>query len=104
MIVRNKKKPVTEEGFNAWCHRFRDLLVREWPGLVGVIIDGGVHDLVRVVFFACQKRNNDSDRVINQEIERWARLEFPDMTLPFLKCGSLNAEQEEDLDLELGLC
>jgi hypothetical protein len=50
MIVRNKKKPVTEEGFNAWCHRFRDLLVREWPGLVGVIIDGGVHDLVRVVF------------------------------------------------------
>ena len=62
------------------------------------------HDLVRVVFSACQKRDNDSDRVMNQEIERWARLEFPDMTLPFLKCGSLNAEQEEDLDLELGLC
>jgi hypothetical protein len=102
--VIGSMKPVTEEEFNLWCERFRDLLVREWPGLVGLVIDGGVHELVRVVFTACQKRRDDSNIAINQEIERWTRLEFPDITLRFLKSGVLNPAQEEDLDLELGLC
>lgn len=98
------KEPVTQDGFKAWCERFRDLLVREWPGLIGLIIDGGVHDLVRTVFAACRKRNNDSEFFINEEIERWMRLEFPEITSLSLKSGSLTIEQEEDLDLELGLC
>ena len=97
-------EPVAQAEFKAWCQRFRDLLMREWPGLIGLIIDGGVHDLLGTVFAACRKRNDDSEFVINEEIERWTRLEFPDMTRLSLKAGSLNVQQEEDLDLELGLC
>ena len=104
MMLAGTKEPVTQAEFHAWCHRFRDLLVREWPGLIGLIIDGGVHDLLIVVFAACWRRNDDSEFAMNEEIERWTRLEFPDMTRLSLKAGSLNVQQEEDLDLELGLC
>jgi hypothetical protein len=100
----NAISPARLELFNAWCLQFRHVLVQEWPGLIGLIIDGGIQDLAQTTFVACQRRGDYSWQFVNGEIERWVKLEFPEFPLEMLRKGVLTPEQEEDLDLVLGLC
>jgi hypothetical protein len=102
-ILRADLRPVTRELFNTWCLQFRHVLVQMWPGLVGLIIDGEIQDLAQVAFGSGHRRGDYSHEFLDAEIERWVRLEFPEYPIEMLRRGALSPEQEEDLDLVLGL-
>jgi hypothetical protein len=95
--------PVTRELFTTWCLRFRQTLIANWPGLVGLIIDGGIQDLAQAAFVGCHKRGDYALEFLDAEIERWVRLDLPEYPVEMLRRGALTGEQEEDLDLVLGL-
>lgn len=95
--------PITRELFSSWCLQFRQMLVADWPGLVGLIIDGGIHDLAQAAFVGCHRRGDYSRRCLDAQIERWVRLELPEYPVEMLRRGALTSEQEEDLDLVLGV-
>jgi len=95
--------PVTQEFLNMWCLQFRHVLVKSWPGLIGLIIDGGIQELGVSALKACRRRSNYSSEYLDAEVARWARLEFPEYPIEILQRGALTPEQEEDLDLVLGI-
>jgi hypothetical protein len=101
-LLRADQRPLTQEFLDNWCKQFRYVLVKSWPGLVGLIIDGGIQDLGVSVLNACCRRGNFSIEFFNDEITRWVRLEFPEYPIEMLAQGGLSREQEEDLDLVLG--
>ena len=102
-ILRADHAPVNQEFLNMWCLQFRHVLVKSWPGLVGLIIDGGIQDLGLSALNACQRRGNYSCEFLDAEVARWVRLEFPEYSIEILRRGALTPEQEEDLDLVLGI-
>ena len=102
-LLVEDQRPITREFLESWCKQFRYVLVRFWPGLVGLIIDGGIRDLGGSVLNACCRRENFSHEFFNAEIARWVRLEFPEYPIEVLARGALSREQMEDLDLVLGL-
>jgi hypothetical protein len=96
------QRPITREFLESWCKQFRYVLVQFWPGLVGLVIDGGIADLGASVLNACCRRENFSPEFFNAEIARWVKLEFPEYPIEILGRGALSRDQEEDLDLMLG--
>jgi hypothetical protein len=102
-LLRAGQRPqLTQEFLDQWCKQFRHVLVKSWPGLVGLIIDGGILDLGASVLNACCRRGNFSIGFFNDEIARWVRLELPEYPVEMLGRGCLSREQEKDLDLVLG--
>jgi hypothetical protein len=101
-ILRDPQ-PVTRELFSVWCLQFRQMLVAGWPGLVGLIIDGEIQDLAQAAFVRCHRRGDYARQFLDAEIERWVRLELPEYPVEMLRRGALTSEQEEDLDIVLGL-
>jgi len=98
-----RPQPVTRELFSAWCLQFRQILVADWPGLIGLIIDGEIQDLAQAAFVACHRRGDYARQILDAQIERWVRLELPEYPVEMLRRGALTSEQEEDLDLVLGI-
>jgi len=101
-VIRTDHPPVTQEFLKMWCLQFRHVLVKSWPGLIGLIIDGGIQDLGLSALKACRGRSNYSCEFLDAEVARWVRLEFPEYPIESLRRGALTPEQEDDLDLVLG--
>jgi hypothetical protein len=92
---------VDREEFQRWCLRLKSVLFEKWPGVAVLIAGGGTTIFLQAIFGECARRRNLSSETIDQEIGRWARIEYPMADLDALRIEPLLEEVVEDIEAEL---
>src|SRR5215469_5244744 len=92
---------VDREEFERWCQRLKIVLFQKWPGVAALIAGGGTKGFLQAIFEECARRRNLSSEMIEEEIGRWARIEYPMADLDALRTESLQDEVVEDIEAEL---
>jgi hypothetical protein len=92
---------VNQEEFQRWCLRLKIVLFEKWPGVAALIAGGGTTIFLKAIFDECARRRNLSSETIEEEIGRWARIEYPMADLDALRAEPLLDEIVDDIEAEL---